>query len=53
MGREKRKLLLLILCQHEADRLEIWVVYYGPVSSAFSLTCRICKEILNVLPLVG
>ncbi|XP_062093052.1 phosphatidylinositol 4-kinase alpha 1 isoform X1 [Humulus lupulus] len=24
VGREKRKLLLLMLCQHEADRLEIW-----------------------------
>ncbi|KAI3928955.1 hypothetical protein MKW98_014546 [Papaver atlanticum] len=23
-GREKRKQLLLILCQHEADRLEVW-----------------------------
>ncbi|XVF01443.1 hypothetical protein REPUB_Repub04eG0089700 [Reevesia pubescens] len=24
VGREKRKLLLLMLCQHEADRLEVW-----------------------------
>ncbi|XP_052198254.1 phosphatidylinositol 4-kinase alpha 1 [Diospyros lotus] len=24
MGREKRKQLLLMLCQHEADRLEVW-----------------------------
>lgn len=24
IGREKRKLLLLMLCQHEADRLEVW-----------------------------
>lgn len=23
-GREKRKQLLLMLCQHEADRLEVW-----------------------------
>ncbi|OMO73745.1 hypothetical protein CCACVL1_17151 [Corchorus capsularis] len=24
VGREKRKQLLLVLCQHEADRLEVW-----------------------------
>ena len=24
VGREKRKQLLLLLCQHEADRLEVW-----------------------------
>ena len=23
-GREKRKQLLLMLCQHEADRLHVW-----------------------------
>jgi phosphatidylinositol 4-kinase len=23
-GREKRKQLLMMLCQHEADRLEVW-----------------------------
>lgn len=24
VGREKRRQLLLMLCQHEADRLEVW-----------------------------
>lgn len=24
LGREKRKQLLIMLCQHEADRLEVW-----------------------------
>ena len=24
VGRDKRKQLLLMLCQHEADRLEVW-----------------------------
>lgn len=24
IGREKRKQLLIMLCQHEADRLEVW-----------------------------
>lgn len=24
IGKEKRKQLLLMLCQHEADRLEVW-----------------------------
>lgn len=29
-GREKRKQLLIMLCQHEADRLEVWA---QPVTS--------------------
>ncbi|KAK6136779.1 hypothetical protein DH2020_029492 [Rehmannia glutinosa] len=30
VGREKRRQLLLMLCQHEADRLEVWAQPVGP-----------------------
>lgn len=30
VGKEKRKQLLLILCQHESDRLDVWA---QPISS--------------------
>ncbi|KZV17745.1 hypothetical protein F511_01554 [Dorcoceras hygrometricum] len=30
VGREKRKQLLLMLCQHEADRLDVWAQPVGP-----------------------
>ena len=30
VGKEKRKQLLLMLCQHEADRLDVWA---QPISS--------------------
>ncbi|KAI4318629.1 hypothetical protein MLD38_032306 [Melastoma candidum] len=36
-GREKRKQLLLMLCQHEADRLEVWAQPTNPKEGAFRL----------------
>lgn len=30
VGKEKRKQLLLILCQHESDRLDVWAQPIGP-----------------------
>ncbi|PIM99436.1 Phosphatidylinositol 4-kinase [Handroanthus impetiginosus] len=30
VGREKRRQLLMMLCQHEADRLEVWAQPIGP-----------------------
>ncbi|XP_073278003.1 phosphatidylinositol 4-kinase alpha 1-like isoform X3 [Primulina huaijiensis] len=30
VGREKRRQLLLMMCQHEADRLEVWAQPVGP-----------------------
>ncbi|XP_071689006.1 phosphatidylinositol 4-kinase alpha 1-like [Rutidosis leptorrhynchoides] len=35
-GREKRKQLLLMLCQHEADRLEVWAQPVNSKESAYS-----------------
>ncbi|KAL0422731.1 UNVERIFIED_CONTAM: Phosphatidylinositol 4-kinase alpha 1 [Sesamum latifolium] len=35
--REKRRQLLLMLCQHEADRLEVWAQPVGPKESASRL----------------
>ncbi|XP_015867438.3 phosphatidylinositol 4-kinase alpha 1 [Ziziphus jujuba] len=37
VGREKRKQLLLMLCQHEADRLEVWA---QPTNSKDSTSSR-------------
>ncbi|KAL0365498.1 UNVERIFIED_CONTAM: Phosphatidylinositol 4-kinase alpha 1 [Sesamum angustifolium] len=36
-GREKRRQLLLMLCQHEADRLEVWAQPVGPKESTSRL----------------
>ncbi|KAL2254732.1 phosphatidylinositol 4-kinase alpha 1 isoform X2 [Sesamum indicum] len=36
-GREKRRQLLLMLCQHEADRLEVWAQPVGPKEIASRL----------------
>ncbi|KAL0661051.1 hypothetical protein Bca4012_097888 [Brassica carinata] len=38
MGKEKRKQLLLMLCQHEADRLDVWA---QPISSKDSPYSRL------------
>uniref|UniRef100_A0A1D1Y4R9 1-phosphatidylinositol 4-kinase n=1 Tax=Anthurium amnicola TaxID=1678845 RepID=A0A1D1Y4R9_9ARAE len=35
-GREKRKQLLLMLCQHEADRLDVWARPLNSKDSSFS-----------------
>lgn len=35
-GREKRKQLLLMLCQHEADRLEVWAQPVNSKESTYS-----------------
>ncbi|KAI8532956.1 hypothetical protein RHMOL_Rhmol11G0258500 [Rhododendron molle] len=37
VGREKRKQLLLMLCQHESDRLEIWAQPYNAKETTPSL----------------
>ncbi|KAJ0076644.1 hypothetical protein Patl1_36364 [Pistacia atlantica] len=37
VGREKRKQLLLMLCQHEADRLDVWA---QPITSKDSISSR-------------
>ena len=37
VGREKRKQLLLMLCQHEADRLEVWA---QPLSKYFHFSAE-------------
>lgn len=37
VGREKRKQLLLMLCQHEADRLDVWA---HPINSKESVSSR-------------
>lgn len=37
LGREKRKQLLLMLCQHESDRLEIWAQPYNAKETTPSL----------------
>ncbi|GLT98070.1 hypothetical protein SLE2022_155940 [Rubroshorea leprosula] len=37
LGREKRKQLLIMLCQHEADRLEVWA---QPTNSKESVSSR-------------
>ncbi|KAL8060450.1 hypothetical protein ABFX02_02G025200 [Erythranthe guttata] len=37
VGREKRRQLLLMLCQHEADRLEVWAQPVGPKESTSRL----------------
>ncbi|XP_022876280.1 phosphatidylinositol 4-kinase alpha 1 isoform X2 [Olea europaea var. sylvestris] len=37
VGREKRQLLLLMLCQHEADRLDVWAQPIGPKESTSRL----------------
>lgn len=37
LGREKRKQLLLMLCQHEADRLEVWA---QPINSKDNTSSR-------------
>jgi phosphatidylinositol 4-kinase len=37
VGREKRKQLLLMLCQHEAERLEVWA---QPLNSKESTSSR-------------
>ncbi|KAJ3672896.1 hypothetical protein LUZ60_006270 [Juncus effusus] len=37
LGREKRKQLLIMLCQHEADRLEVWA---QPLNTKESTTFR-------------
>ncbi|XP_010479560.1 PREDICTED: phosphatidylinositol 4-kinase alpha 1-like [Camelina sativa] len=36
VGKEKRKQLLLILCQHESDRLDVWAQPISPKDSPFS-----------------
>ncbi|MQL86755.1 hypothetical protein Taro_019285 [Colocasia esculenta] len=36
IGREKRKQLLLMLCQHEADRLEVWARPLNSKDTSFS-----------------
>lgn len=36
VGREKRKQLLLLLCQHEAERLDVWAQPIGSKESTFS-----------------
>ncbi|GLT58161.1 hypothetical protein SLA2020_310800 [Shorea laevis] len=36
LGREKRKQLLIMLCQHEADRLEVWAQPTNLKESVFS-----------------
>ncbi|KAJ4973006.1 hypothetical protein NE237_006180 [Protea cynaroides] len=36
LGREKRKQLLLMLCQHEADRLEVWAQPLNSKDNTFS-----------------
>ncbi|RVW21369.1 Phosphatidylinositol 4-kinase alpha 1 [Vitis vinifera] len=40
-GREKRKQLLLMLCQHEADRLHVWA---QPTNSSSSSRLKISSE---------
>ncbi|XP_059647700.1 phosphatidylinositol 4-kinase alpha 1 [Cornus florida] len=35
VGREKRKQLLLMLCQHEADRLEVWAQPFNSKESSY------------------
>lgn len=43
LGREKRKQLLLMLCQHEADRLDVWAQPVGSKEST-SLKLKISTE---------
>nr|XP_043623129.1 phosphatidylinositol 4-kinase alpha 1-like [Erigeron canadensis] len=42
-GRDKRKQLLLMLCQHEADRLEVWAQPVNSKENAYSRS-RISSE---------
>ncbi|KAI3446087.1 hypothetical protein Pfo_002752 [Paulownia fortunei] len=37
VGREKRRQLLLMLCQYEADRLDVWAQPVGPKENTFRL----------------